>query len=226
VKSVKHVFETSVGTVEVRLDHESRTIGAYRFDDQHHAAAAAIENWDYVELTDVFSRQIGVPLQEASGIAAAVQEQISTASLSERLSGTRRADTGASMRLALEKAGMLRRWAAVVLDTFIVLIPLEIVVALTRGGGFAGLGLYFFFALTYYALSEALTGATIGKGIVRIRVVDEAGEHLSLEAAVLRNLLRPVDALCGYLVGGVLALRSPLGQRLGDRVAHTVVVRR
>jgi uncharacterized RDD family membrane protein YckC len=167
VKSVKHVFETSVGTVEVRLDHESRTIGAYRFDDQHHAAAAAIENWD-----------------------------------------------------------LLRRWAAVVLDTFIVLIPLEIVVALTRGGGFAGLGLYFFFALTYYALSEALTGATIGKGIVRIRVVDEAGEHLSLGAAVVRNLLRPVDALCGYLVGGVLALRSPLGHRLGDRVAHTVVVRR
>ena len=52
---MKQVFETSVGTVEVRIDHESRTIGAYRFDDQHHAAAAAIESWDYVELSDLFT---------------------------------------------------------------------------------------------------------------------------------------------------------------------------
>ena len=224
MKSVKRVFETSVGTVEVRIDHESRTIGAYRFDDQHHAAAAAIENWDYVDLTDVFTRQIGVPQQEASGIAAAVQEQISTASLSERLSGTRRADS-ASMLGTLKKAGLLRRGAAVILDGVIVLFPAAIVIEVMRGG-YAALWLYVLVAFTYYAFSEALTGATLGKRIVRIRVVDEAGEHLSLGAAVVRNVLRPVDGLCGYLVGGVLALRSPLGQRLGDRVAHTVVVRR
>ena len=222
---MQHVFATSVGTVEVRIDHESRTIGAYRFDDEHRAAAAAIESWDHVELTDVFHRQIGVPLQEAHGIAAAVRGQISSASLSERLSGTRREDRGTSTRGTLRNAGLLRRAAAVILDGLIVLFPAAIVIELMRGG-YAALWLYGLVAFTYYAFSEALTGATLGKRIVRIRVVDEAGEHPTLSAAVVRNLLRPIDGLCGYLVGGVLALRSPLGQRLGDRAAHTIVVRR
>jgi len=239
---VKQVFETSVGTVEVRIDHESRTIGAYRFDDHNHAAAAAIESWDYVELADVFNRQIGVPLHEATGIAAAVGEQLSAASLSERLSGARRADTGGSTRAGLRKAGVLRRYVAVLLDTVIVLLPLELVMGVMNGGGYAersdgsvhvgvdvagkAIWLFLLVGLAYYVFSEALTGATLGKGIVRIRVVDEHGEHPTLSAAVVRNILRPVDALFFYLVGAVFALMSPLGQRLGDRAAHTVVVRR
>jgi uncharacterized RDD family membrane protein YckC len=222
---VKQVFETSVGTVEVRIDHESRTIGAYRFDDQHHAAAAAIESWDYVELSDLFNRQIGVPLPEATGIAAAVREQLSAGSLGERLSGRRTEDTRASMRGELRKAGVLRRYVAVLFDTFIVLFPLAIVIELVRGGGQSATWLFLLVGLAYYVFSEALTGATLGKRIVRIRVVDEYGEHPTLSAAVVRNILRPVDALFFYLVGAVFALASPLGQRLGDRIAHTVVVR-
>jgi uncharacterized RDD family membrane protein YckC len=238
---VKQVFETSVGTVEVRIDHESRTIGAYRLDDQHHAAAAAIESWEHVELTDVF-RQIGVPPHEATGIAAAVRDQLSAASLSERLSGVRREDAGGSTRAALRKAGVLRRYVAVLLDAVIVLLPLELVLGLMNGGGYAersdgsvhvgvdvggkAAWMFLLVGLAYYVFSEALIGATLGKQIVRIRVVDERGEHPTLGAAVVRNILRPVDALFFYLVGAVFALMSPLGQRLGDRVAHTVVVRR
>ena len=45
-------------------------------------------------------------------------------------------------------------------------------------------------------------------------------------AALVRNLLRLVDALFFYLVGAIFALASPRGQRLGDRAAHTLVVRR
>ena len=240
--SVKQVFETSVGSVEVRIDHGSRTIAAYRFDDQHRTAAAAIESWDYVELTDVFNRQIGVPLLEAAGIAAAVREQLSTPSLSERLSRARRAETGGSTRATLRKAGFLRRYVALLLDAVIVLFPLALVMGLMNGGGYAERSdgsvhvgvdiagkanwLFLLVGLTYYVFSEALTGATLGKRIVRILVVDEHGEHPTLGAAVVRNILRPVDALFFYLVGAVFALMSPLGQRLGDRVAHTVVVRR
>jgi uncharacterized RDD family membrane protein YckC len=39
-------------------------------------------------------------------------------------------------------------------------------------------------------------------------------------------VLRLVDSLFFYLVGAIFALTSPRGQRLGDRAAHTVVVRR
>lgn len=45
-------------------------------------------------------------------------------------------------------------------------------------------------------------------------------------AAVIRNVLRVVDGLFFYLVGALFALTSPRGQRLGDRAAHTLVVRR
>jgi uncharacterized RDD family membrane protein YckC len=57
-------------------------------------------------------------------------------------------------------------------------------------------------------------------------VVGQDGEEVTFGAAVVRNLLRVVDALFFYLVGFVFALLSTRGQRLGDRAAHTVVVRR
>jgi uncharacterized RDD family membrane protein YckC len=72
----------------------------------------------------------------------------------------------------------------------------------------------------------AATGATLGKRMVGIRVVGEDGEHVTIGAAIVRNLLRLVDALFFYLVAFVFAVTSTRGQRLGDRAAHTVVVRR
>jgi len=60
---------------------------------------------------------------------------------------------------------------------------------------------------------------------VGIRVVDEEGDEIDLAGAVIRNLLRLVDGLFFYLVGALFAFSSPRGQRLGDRAAHTVVVR-
>jgi uncharacterized RDD family membrane protein YckC len=79
--------------------------------------------------------------------------------------------------------------------------------------------------VAYYTLCEAATGATLGKRMVGIRVVDEDGARVTFGAAVVRNLLRLVDCLFFYLVGAVFALTSPRGQRLGDRAAHTIVVR-
>ena len=51
--------------------------------------------------------------------------------------------------------------------------------------------------------------------------------HAGMRASVpLRNILRVVDGLFFYLVGAIFALTSSRGQRLGDRAAHTLVVRR
>ncbi len=69
-------------------------------------------------------------------------------------------------------------------------------------------------------------GETIGKRVLRIRVVDGRGLRLSREQVLMRNLLRVVDQLPLFqLVGGMAAWWSPLAQRLGDVAAHTVVVR-
>jgi uncharacterized RDD family membrane protein YckC len=229
---VKQVFHTSVGTIEVLVDGQSRTISIYRFDAQHRAMAAAIESWDHVDLLDVLNRQAGVPLTEANGIAGAVREQ--NMSL-----GPHRRERAWS---PLENAGIPLRFVAVLLDAVIVLFPLAIVVGLlTRGGyavgsdGSASAGvnvtdnafwLLVALAVGYYVVCEAATGATLGKRLVGIRVVGEDGEQPTFGAALVRNLLRLVDALFFYLVGFVFALLSARGQRLGDRAAHTLVVRR
>ena len=236
---MKQVFNTSVGTIEVLVDRESRVISVYRFDEQHRAVAAAIESWDHVDLFDVLNRQAGVPLTEANRIAATVREQhMSLGSLAERLEQRPRERGWSSM----ENAGIPLRFVAVLLDAVIVLFPLSIVIGLTSGGGYAERGsgyanagvnvggnvfwLLLAVAVGYYVVCEAATGATLGKRMVGIRVIGEDGEHITFGAAVIRNVLRLIDALFFYLVGFVFALISTRGQRLGDRAAHTIVIRR
>jgi uncharacterized RDD family membrane protein YckC len=238
--SVKQVFNTSVGTIEVMVDRDSRTVSIYRFDAQHRAIAAAIENWDHVDLLDVLNRQAGVPLSEANRITLALREQhISMGSLAERLEEGRRERAGWS---SIENAGLPLRFVAVLLDTILVLFPLAIVLGLMVGGGYAESGSGFanagvnvggesFWLLLalfvgYYVFCEAATGATLGKRMVGIRVVGEDGEHLTFGAAFLRNILRLVDGWFFYFIGFIFALLSKRGQRLGDRAAHTIVVRR
>jgi uncharacterized RDD family membrane protein YckC len=76
----------------------------------------------------------------------------------------------------------------------------------------------------YLWLGEGLFGATLGKAIMRLRVRNLAGGMPGLRRSLLRNLARAVDGIGVYLVGLVFALTSPQRQRLGDRVAGTVVV--
>jgi uncharacterized RDD family membrane protein YckC len=81
--------------------------------------------------------------------------------------------------------------------------------------------------LGYMTLMEARHGASVGKRAKGLRVVMEDGEPVTLEAALIRNLMRFLDALpyvVPYLVGIIAASNSPLTQRFGDRVAETMVV--
>lgn len=234
---------TSVGRVEVLVDEQSRTVSAYRFDAEGRPIAAAIESWDYTDLADLLTRQAGVPAREAIDIASVVSASVD---LGERpsfpdaaLSGVRRAR---ERRSSVEYAGVPLRFVAVLLDAVIVFFPAGIIVGLLSGGGYsetrgghtnAGINIegkaflvFLLLGLGYYVFCEAATGATLGKRMVGIHVVGEDGEHVTFGAAVVRNLLRLVDCLFFYLVGAIFALTSAHGQRLGDRAAHTLVVRR
>jgi uncharacterized RDD family membrane protein YckC len=236
---MRHVFNTSVGTVEVLVDRGSDTVSVYRFDAEHRPVAAAMESWAYVDLVDVLNRQAGVPLFEAHKIAGELRGQhSSTPSFAERVADTKR-ERGWS---SLENAGIPLRFVAVALDTVLVFLPLAVVVGLLSGGAYknhvsgqtnvgtdlSGGALLFLvlFSFGYYIVCESATGATLGKRLVGIRVVGEDGEHLTFGAAVVRNLVRVVDALFFYFVGFISAVLSTRGQRLGDRAAHTIVVRR
>lgn len=79
--------------------------------------------------------------------------------------------------------------------------------------------------VTYYAVFEGLFGATLGKRAVGLRVTDVNGHRLGWQAAIVRNLARLLDVLpFGYLLGGILTLATRQHQRLGDRLAATLVV--
>jgi uncharacterized RDD family membrane protein YckC len=77
-----------------------------------------------------------------------------------------------------------------------------------------------------YAVQEALFGATWGKLVAGLRVVDaESGLRPTIGMVVVRNVLRVVEYYpVLYLVGSVAAIASPRRQRLGDRLAGTLVV--
>lgn len=86
---------------------------------------------------------------------------------------------------------------------------------------------YFVVPIAYGVGCEWLwRGQTVGKRLLRLRVMDATGLRLRFSQVLMRNLLRAVDLLPGfYLVGGTVCLLSRRGQRLGDLAAGTIVVR-
>lgn len=77
----------------------------------------------------------------------------------------------------------------------------------------------------FIALETALSGQTVGKRAMKIRVVGRDGRPLSFYAAAIRNLLRLVDFLpIGYLVGMIATVIDGQERRLGDLAAGTVVI--
>lgn len=86
---------------------------------------------------------------------------------------------------------------------------------------------YFVISIGYGIACEwAWRGQTIGKRLLRLRVVDADGLRLQFDQIVIRNLLRFVDSLpLFYFVGGLVAWFHPKCQRLGDIAANTIVIR-
>ena len=83
-------------------------------------------------------------------------------------------------------------------------------------------------ALIVLALIPAnSSGWTPGLRLVRLRVITTAGTRAQLHHHLVRTVVGLVDLLpfvVPGLLGWYLARRSPLHQRLGDRLARTVVV--
>jgi uncharacterized RDD family membrane protein YckC len=145
---------------------------------------------------------------------------------------------------ALSYVGVGRRLLAVIIDGILLLILARIVSVLLPSSGvlsagadawdrFTHLGpggaLQIIILFVYFIVMEAIQGATVGKMVLGIRVVKLDGSDISWGEAIVRNLLRIVDQLPAaipYLLGAVLIWTSPRRQRLEDRLAGTVVVRR
>ncbi len=85
----------------------------------------------------------------------------------------------------------------------------------------------FYFASSFayrIGMEWRFRGQTLGKRLLRLRVVDSSGLRLQLNQIVIRNLVRVVDAMpVFYFVGGLSMLINKRHQRLGDLAANCVV---
>jgi uncharacterized RDD family membrane protein YckC len=80
-------------------------------------------------------------------------------------------------------------------------------------------------ALYYYFACESGGGQTIGKRVMRLRVVRADGTEAGMREIFVRTILRVIDGIALYLVGLVVMLvTGERRQRLGDLAAATVVV--
>jgi len=138
----------------------------------------------------------------------------------------------------LQYVGVGRRFVATLIDAILYLIVFAVVAVVSghsqASGGSASASLSGAPALIidilfflYYIVLEAVLGATLGKLLLGIRVVNVDGSRIGWGASIIRNILRIIDGLpFFYLLGAILIWTSPQKQRLGDRAAKTVVVRR
>jgi uncharacterized RDD family membrane protein YckC len=125
----------------------------------------------------------------------------------------------------LQYAGVGPRFLAVLIDSIIIGVVAGILSAIFRNSGLSG-GVTGLLTLAYFIVLEATQGATLGKMALGLRVVKTDGSPITWTDSLIRNILRIIDGLFFYLVGAIFVWTSPLKQRLGDRAAHTVVVKR
>ena len=130
-----------------------------------------------------------------------------------------------------------RRIAAAIIDVAVILVLL-VIVAKTLGDEAArnrsvwaetkGSARTVFFVLTfaYYFGTELAWAQTLGKRVMKLRVVGRDGERLTAGPAFVRNLVRFVDWLPGlYIVGAIAVFATgERRERLGDMAARTKVV--
>lgn len=109
----------------------------------------------------------------------------------------------------------------------VILAFVALVIFLTAGSlrsptvFYGGLVVLFF---GYHIVFEGIRGQTIGKILMGV-VVGANNEPCTFGEAIIRNLLRTIDALGFYIVGLLVMLVTSHRQRVGDLVAGTSVVR-
>ncbi|HUQ29863.1 MAG TPA: RDD family protein [Usitatibacter sp.] len=131
----------------------------------------------------------------------------------------------------MEAVGVGRRAVAIIIDMIVLGIIgwiLAMFTGMSTPEGFNLVGgpafLWFFIGLAYYVVMEKQWGGTLGKLALGLRVVKEGGGPIDWGTSIIRNILRIVDGFFFYLVGAIIVWTSKKRQRLGDIVAHTLVV--
>ncbi len=141
--------------------------------------------------------------------------------------------TPEGIEFSLLLAGPVTRFLAWVMDLLIIAAASQIIGMVVGILGIISLDFaraasvmaYFAVSIGYGIVMEWYWyGQTLGKRMLHIRVMDARGLRLKFSQIAIRNLLRFVDSMPVYLVGGLAMLISRRTQRLGDFAANTIVV--
>lgn len=134
--------------------------------------------------------------------------------------------------LPLAAAGILVRAYAYLIDWSIRLLALALISMALGFGGHFGRGLilicYFLSEWFYPVVFEVwFGGATPGKRLMGLKVVNDDGTPIGFSPSLLRNLLMAADFLpLFYMAGIVSSLCHRQFKRLGDIAAGTLVIHR
>ena len=117
-----------------------------------------------------------------------------------------------------------KRVAAALIDLLVLFFVGFLVSALAGGFTIGSRALIAGWVLYYYFALESLTGQTVGKKLMGLRVAQTDGSPADMRQIAIRTGLRLVDGLGLYLVGLiVMMVTGERRQRLGDLAAGTIV---
>ena len=148
---------------------------------------------------------------------------------------TLRVHTPEGITFSLLLASPLTRFLACTVDLGCIMVLVTTLGYFTRALGLLSPDLamaaqfvgYFVISIGYGMFTEWYwRGQTVGKRLLRLRVVDAQGLKLQFAQIALRNLLRCIDLLPAfYALGGAICFCTRHSQRLGDIAAGTIVIR-
>lgn len=146
---------------------------------------------------------------------------------------TIRITTAQNIDIDHELAGIGERLVAALIDMgifVVILFSVVFFVGLTRNQGAVStisIAVYCILFVFYDLLCELfLQGQSIGKIVMKIKVISLNGNRPTLVQYVMRWLFRMLDCLpTGYLCGVITIIVSEKSQRLGDMAAGTVLIR-
>lgn len=135
----------------------------------------------------------------------------------------------------IQLASLGSRIVAYIIDTVVIFVLAILVLSVIASIQTTTDDLYYLLSYLVYALiffgyfilleGPLGKGRTVGKRVLKLRVVKKDQSMMGYGASFGRNILRLIDGLFFYIIGMILISDSNLNQRLGDRAADTIVIK-
>ncbi len=134
--------------------------------------------------------------------------------------------TSHNIIVKVELATTLARALATIIDLFFVGFIMIILMFMSRGSEFMWY-IALLMSMLYHLLVEYFNnGQSLGKKLLKLRVISLTGERPTLNELVMRWMFRLIDVTVSFgMLASIFISSSKKNQRLGDVLANTTVVK-